>query len=442
PGTAAAAGCAGTPTTVLPGAWVTVSFSCVIKNNTWATVVTPPQHGTLTLAWTAWNGAAFTYRADPAYRGTDSFTWEGAESGPVTHTLTVEAPPLSCSGVTRPYGAAPPILARDGTDEDIGVVCSNRMGGDQLSLEVVAGPAHGTVTDTSVSSELGLRYRSAPGYVGADSVTVRVKSPVAGRPSPAFEIPITVKGPNRAPVCAPVGMVYVPEATTKILTNLCSDPDGDPLAYGITRLTQLGLTSVGADGSVWYYAYPGARGTETIPVVVGDGFTETRLDVPVTAGEEEPPRAPVPPPVVAPPTVVPPPPPALPAPPDGFVPARGVSLGADAAVWGPLGGIRLGRANLPVFAAGCRHACTLRAQLRLYPVRRGPVALPAQTVRLDPGKRETVRMRLTAAARTAVRGRKRVKAVLSLELQGADGALVRDTLDLRVALPAAAPAAG
>lgn len=56
-------------------------------------------------------------------------------------------------------------------------------------------------------------------------------------------------------------------------------------------------------------------------------------------------------------------------------------------------------------------------------------------MRLAAGGRHVVRMRLTRAARAALRGRRLVPAVLSVELRpAAGGEPVRDRIRLRVAL--------
>ncbi|HEU4657179.1 MAG TPA: hypothetical protein VFR97_06620, partial [Capillimicrobium sp.] len=162
PGSAAGASCANQTTTALPGAWISISLSCPMTGP--AAIVTPPQHGTLTIGASDANGVWLTYRSDSAYRGVDTFSFSGSQEGTVTHTVKLEAPPLQCSGVWQPYGSPPPIPARDGSEVPIGVTCANLVYGDQLELELTP-PAHGTVRDTSLGTDLGFRYRSTPGYV-------------------------------------------------------------------------------------------------------------------------------------------------------------------------------------------------------------------------------------------------------------------------------------
>lgn len=435
PGAASAATCtADTPSLPL-NTPIEITYACAVTGtpkvtNQW------PGWGTVTiLTGKGETPVRVRYTPNPDLRGVDRFSWSDGEGTIAEQYVVVGAPlQLSCEGVTRLGQTPAPIVARDGQDQEILIRC-NQIPGDALDIELTSPPAHGTVTvvDDSIGPGV-LRYRSTPGYTGPDSVSIRVKSPVPGRTSPSFSIPITVKGPNRAPVCPPVPLTIVTVGTVKHFPNLCSDPDGDPLSYGLVVAPPRADAFFGPDLVLNYRPRPGWTGPDTIRVVVGDGFSTSGVDIPVEVRDAEAPPS-SPPPPAAPPPVAPPPPASLPAPPDGFVPARGVDVGADAAVWGPVGGIRLGRRALPVIAAGCRVACTVSAQLRLYPNGRRPVALPPQRLQLAGGRREVVRMKLTGAARTALRGRKRVKAVLALAVQPDSGAPVRDTLDLRVGLP-------
>lgn len=147
---------------------------------------------------------------------------------------------------------------------------------------------------------------------------------------------------------------------------------------------------------------------------------------------------PAPPPADAEPRPTPAPAPVASSPPapEGFVAARGVDLGPEATVWGPVGGVRLGRRALPVVAVGCRVACAVRARVRLVaPKRRSPVALRARSVELAAGGAGWCGCGC-AGRRGGQCGRARVRAVLSLGRAGG-GSPVADTLRLRVTLPGA-----
>lgn len=431
PSAASAAQCpADTPSLPLNTS-VDIPFDCAVTGT--PTVTDPPDLGTATVQSGSGRPVIVRYVPHQDVRGIDRFGWsDGDETYAEQYVVVGAALKLTCDAVSRLYQQPGPFLAHDGQDLEILGRCSNRVYGDALSLEVTSPPAHGGATFVAENPGPGyLRYRPSPGYTGPDVLQARVVSPVPGRTSAAFEIAIAVKAPNRPPVCPPVALTIVQANGYQHFPSLCSDPDGDPLSYGLVRMPASGEAFFGPDLVMTYRPRLGWTGSDTVQVVVGDGFAETRVDVPVEVRGEEPP--PVSPPPVS------PPPPSLPAPPEGFVPARGADLGGDAVVWGPLGGIRLGRRALPVVAAGCRVACTVSARLRLFAKRHRRLALPAQTIELPAGRRRVVRMKLTGAALSALRDRKRARAELTLVVTPAGGATTRDTLDLRVGLPAAEP---
>lgn len=435
----ASAACSYSTATVLPGTATSISASsCAVSGA--PAIVTQPQHGSVSASYDQRTGiVGFYLHADSSYRGTDSFTWTGAADGPQTFTYTVEAPQLQCTVGSRPYNAPPPFTVRAGTELLVNVTCSNRGDEQLLGLELTT-PAHGTATVVPDGGTLVFAYRAAAGYSGPDCLSVRVTSRLAGRSSAPIEVPLTVQAANRPPVCAPpaVPTVVLPDKAA-FWSGICSDPDGDPLSYGIRHTPgtwgQLGWVTITGDQIGWAYSTNVTqRGPYTLPFVVGDGFSEVPFDIVVdlrdTLEGDKPPTTQPTPSNPNPPK--PPRTPTLPAAPEGFVPARGVDLGSEVAVWGPVGGIRLGRRSLPIIAVGCRQACEVRAELFLLPKRRKPVALPARTLRLNAGKRAVATVRLTAAARNSVRGRKSVKALLVLQ----SGEL-RSELPLRVSLPPA-----
>ena len=126
-------------------------------------VVTPPAHGTL-------SGTApeLTYTPEAGYSGGDSFTYRVADattsSAPATVSITVgdkpnAAPVAKDLEVDAEFGSATSVTL-PGTDTD----------GDSLTYAVVAGPAHGTLSDDAPA----LTYTPHDQYSGADSFTYRV----------------------------------------------------------------------------------------------------------------------------------------------------------------------------------------------------------------------------------------------------------------------------
>jgi VCBS repeat-containing protein len=130
-----------------------------------ATKLSDPAHGTLALA----ADGTFTYVADAAFIGSDSFTYEASdgalESDPVTVTLEG---PADQAPVANPDTYAVPaagglhgssVLAND-TDGD----------GDALTATKTASPAHGTVT---VNADGTFDYQATSGFSGTDTFSYK-----------------------------------------------------------------------------------------------------------------------------------------------------------------------------------------------------------------------------------------------------------------------------
>ena len=126
-------------------------------------IVTPPAHGTL-----SGTAPALRYTPETGYSGGDSFTYEVADatagSAPATVSITVAdkpntAPTAADLEVKAGFGSTTPVTL-PGTDPD----------GDPLTYAVVAGPAHGRLSDAAPT----LTYTPDDQYSGADSFTYRV----------------------------------------------------------------------------------------------------------------------------------------------------------------------------------------------------------------------------------------------------------------------------
>ena len=126
-------------------------------------IVTPPAHGTL-----SGNAPELTYTPEPGYSGGDSFTYQTADatgtSAPATVSITVankpNAAPTAKDLEVEAGFASTTAVTLPGTDPD----------GDPLTYAVVAGPAHGTLSDDAPA----LTYTPDDEYSGADSFTYRV----------------------------------------------------------------------------------------------------------------------------------------------------------------------------------------------------------------------------------------------------------------------------
>jgi hypothetical protein len=134
-----------------------------------ATLVSDPAHGSLTLNSVGW----FRYTPDPNFYGTDSFSYRATdgnlESAPVTVPIEVKPIPDNPTAEPDTYTIdqdtpldvdAPGVLGND-SDPD----------GDELSVALASGPAHGSV---SLDDDGSFRYTPEPGYNGGDSFSYSV----------------------------------------------------------------------------------------------------------------------------------------------------------------------------------------------------------------------------------------------------------------------------
>jgi VCBS repeat-containing protein len=234
------------------------------------TLVSGPQHGTLTLN----ADGSFTYTPASGFAGSDQFTYQAsdgeADGNVVTVAITVGAdvnhPPAAADdsySLTQDQTlnvSAPGVLSND-TDVE----------GDPLTVALVDGPQHGTLT---LNADGSFSYTPDAGYTGADSFTYRANDGTAD--SNLATVSLTVNGVvNQRPVAT--NDVY---STTQdspldipslgLLANDI-DADGDPLAALLFKGPQHGTLSLNADGSFTYTPDSGFSGLDSFSYRVSDG---------------------------------------------------------------------------------------------------------------------------------------------------------------------------
>ena len=165
-----------------------------------AALVSGPAHGALTFN----TNGSFTYLPATNFHGTDSFTYVANDgttnSAPANVTITVNSVNDSPVVANDSYSllednlfvvAAPGVLAND-FDAD----------GDVLSVALVAGPAHGSLT---LNTDGSFTYRPATNYNGPDSFTYRASDGTTNTAPaivsltvlPVNDPPSFVKGPDQ-----------------------------------------------------------------------------------------------------------------------------------------------------------------------------------------------------------------------------------------------------
>ena len=152
------------------GTAVSIPLTCTDPDGDALTLskVTDPAHGTLGAIDQA--AKTVTYTPNGGYFGPDSFTYKAsdgtASSAPATVSITVTRP-ASCSDVSR--------TTKVGTAVSVPLTCTD-ADGDQLTLSIVNGPAHGTLGAITAGA---VTYTPDAGYFGADSFTFKASDGTA-----------------------------------------------------------------------------------------------------------------------------------------------------------------------------------------------------------------------------------------------------------------------
>ena len=238
-----------------------------------AVLVTPPNHGTLTLN----PDGSFEYTPAADFHGTDTFTYVAndglADSNVVTVTITVN--PVNDAPIAQDDSYQVDV---DGTlvvDAGQGVLANDSdVDGDSLTAVLVDAPAHGTLT---LNADGSFTYTPEPGFRGVDAFTYQASD--GELTSQLAVVTITVN-------TAPVGQddaydvdedgVLTVDAATGVLAN-DSDADGDPLAALLVATPSHGTLTLNADGSFEYTPAADFHGTDAFTYVATDGLADSNV---------------------------------------------------------------------------------------------------------------------------------------------------------------------
>ena len=128
----------------------------------------------------------------------------------------------------------------------------------------IANPLHGTVT---VNSNGAFTYTPAANYNGPDSFTYRVNDGTAN--SATVTVSLTVNAVNDLPVASNQSRC-TNEDTTRSITLVGTDVDGNPLTYTIVTPPAHGVLT-GMAPSVTYTSKPNYNGPDSFTFRVNDG---------------------------------------------------------------------------------------------------------------------------------------------------------------------------
>ena len=240
-------------------------------------IVDPPAHGSLDDCSTG----SCNYTPTPSYAGADSFTWKAndgfEDSNTATFSITVAAnsPPEASNdnGTTRVNTTLPISLFASDADDD------------PLTISIVTGPTHGTLTSCADGS---CSYTPANDYTGPDSFTWKANDGFEDSNTATFSITVAANSPPEA---------SNDNGTTRVNTTLpislfASDADDDPLTISIVTGPTHGTLTSCADGSCSYTPANDYTGPDSFTWKANDGFEDSNTATfSITVAANSPPEA-------------------------------------------------------------------------------------------------------------------------------------------------------
>ncbi|WP_246091879.1 cadherin-like domain-containing protein [Aliirhizobium smilacinae] len=161
--------------------------------------------------------------------------------------------------------------------------------GDTLTYGLGAPAVHGMVT---VNSDGTYTYVPALNFNGTDTFTYTVSD---GRSISTYTITITVDPVNDPPSSSDTS-ISVTEGTS-VSGNLppATDPEGQPISYGLGNGPQHGTVTINPDGTYTYIPSVGYNGTDSFTFTISDGTNTATYTVAITVDPVEGPDEPRPP---------------------------------------------------------------------------------------------------------------------------------------------------
>ncbi len=232
-------------------------------------VVQQPTHGTLTLQT---NGSFVYVPIDPAYTGSDSFTWKAFDGllysevktawiELLNHKATVTADSYEThSGHTLTVTAANGVLSND-YDGDA----------DSLQAQITVQPTHGTVTLAANGSFV---YTPNAGTINANDT---FKYRVHDGAELSAEATVSIHVANAIPFASSPKYRMHQSTTLTVaaaqgLLNSAIDADGDSITVQLVNGPTHGTISVSANGSFSFVPTAGWTGTDSFTFSLSDGF--------------------------------------------------------------------------------------------------------------------------------------------------------------------------
>ena len=225
--------------------------------------VTQPANGSVENS-----GTDFTYTPDKGFSGTDTFTYTVSDGHGGSATATVS---VAVALVNEPPEAVDDdAITLEDTPVAIPILANDRdPDGDDLVVESVTQPVHGTVAPSGVSAV----YTPSHGFGGTDTFAYTIADGHGG--TAAATVNVTVLETNDPPRAQDdSGTTSEGSALTIPVLLNDADPDGDDLLVESVAQPVHGAT-VNNGVDVTYTPDPGFGGTDTFLYTVSDGKGKT-----------------------------------------------------------------------------------------------------------------------------------------------------------------------
>ncbi len=243
---------------------VTLSGSDVDGDALTYTIVSDPQHGTL-----SGTGATRTYTPNNNYNGSDSFTFKANDGTTDSNTATVS---ITVNAVNDAPVAEDQSVSTDEDNAKNIALGASDVEGDALTYTIVDEPSHGSLSGTGATRT----YTPDPNYNGPDSFTFKANDGTAD--SNTATVSITVTAVNDAPVAEDDSLTTDEDTAGNgnVLTN-DSDVDNANLTAVLVSGPANGTLNLNNDGSYTYTPDPNYNGPDSFTYKASDGSLDSNV---------------------------------------------------------------------------------------------------------------------------------------------------------------------
>lgn len=260
-------------------------------------LVSGPVNGTMVLN----PDGTFSYQPGTNFHGTDSFRIRAHDGLAASEVATIT---IAVQAVNdAPIAQADSYSTRQNVELRVPVIAGllandSDPENQSLTVRLISGPAHGTLT---LGTDGSFRYLAHNGFTGVDQFSYVARD--GQLESTPTTVSILVESPNLLPEGNPDTYTLTEGETLRVQSPgvLANDSDGnsDPLTVELVRSTSNGRLTLAADGSFTYQPNSFFSGTDSFRYRIRDGFGVSG-DVEVTLLVAEAPKPPPPPPPVKP----------------------------------------------------------------------------------------------------------------------------------------------